>query len=88
MKQPKSNGSALRKAGGKPTNEKMPATGSIVKGGVSKATAIKPDRRWEVEDAMRTIMRAEELKRDVKLMSDVKRHAEEQAKKLAAVCKT
>jgi hypothetical protein len=29
-------------------------------------------RRWEVEDAMRTLARAEQVKRDAKLMADVR----------------
>jgi hypothetical protein len=35
------------------------------------ATA-RPERRYEVEDAMRTLTRAEEIKRDAKLMKDVR----------------
>ena len=35
----------------------------------------KPDRRWEVEDALRTLARAEEIRCDAKLMADVKRAA-------------
>lgn len=83
MKKSPISPAALRKAGGPPSNPKMPNTGSIRGGGKS----IKPERRWEVEDAMRTIMRAEEMKGDRKLMADVKTHAAEQARKMAAVCK-
>jgi hypothetical protein len=32
----------------------------------------KPDRRYEVEDAMRTLTRAEEIKRNPTLMKDVR----------------
>lgn len=88
MKKSPVSPAAMRKAGGKPVNEKMATTGPIVKGGVSKGNpVIKPERRWEVEDAMRTLVRAEELRSDAKLMADVKAHAAEQAKKMAAVCK-
>jgi hypothetical protein len=31
-----------------------------------------PDRRYEVEDAMRTLARAEQIRRDAKLMADVR----------------
>ena len=89
MKAPKAGAAPLRKAGGKPTNEKMPTSGTIVKGGVTrgKGPSIAPDRRWEVEDAMRTIMRAEELKANSSLMRDVRKHAAEQAKRMETVCK-
>lgn len=42
--------------------------------------AIKPERRYEVEDAMRTLHRAEQIKRDAKLLADVRVHAKELAK--------
>ncbi len=32
-------------------------------------------RRYEVEDAVRTLSRADQIKRDPKMMADVKRHA-------------
>lgn len=41
MKAPKVDPAAMRKAGGKPANEKMPTTGVIVKGGVSKGKKAK-----------------------------------------------
>lgn len=44
------------------------------------------DNRWKVEDAMRTLMRAEELKKDKKLMSDVQKMAKEQAAKMSGLC--
>jgi hypothetical protein len=39
---------------------------------VSAPAAIGPDRRWEVEDAVRTLTRAETIKRDPKLMKEVR----------------
>lgn len=33
---------------------------------------IEPDRRYEVEDAMRTLVRAEQIRKDPKLMQDVR----------------
>lgn len=51
-----------------------------VKRGTVEVIAIKPGRRYEVEDAMRTLHRAEQIKRDGKLMSDVRVHAKELTK--------
>lgn len=39
----------------------------------SKPTAIKPDRQWEIDDAVRTLQRAEAIKKDKFLMGGVKR---------------
>jgi len=47
---------------------------------------VASDRKWLAEDAMRTIMRAEEHKKDPKLMNEVKRLAKEQQAKLAGLC--
>lgn len=43
------------------------------------------DKRWKTEDAMRTLMRAEELKKDKALMKDVACLAKEQAAKLSGL---
>lgn len=79
MKQPVDK-PALRKAGGKPKNPPVKTTGT-------SGSLVASDRKWEIEDAMRTIMRAEELKRDGKLMADVKKHAAAQAAKMQTICK-
>lgn len=42
-------------------------------------------RRYQAEDALRTITRAEEIKRNRPLMADVKKCAREQAKTLDCV---
>lgn len=52
---------------------------------MSKAM-LADDKRWKTEDAMRTLMRAEELKKDKKLMSDVQKMAKEQAAKMSGLC--
>jgi hypothetical protein len=44
-----------------------------------------PDRKWEVQDAMHNIMRAEEHKKDKKLMAEVKKHAADHAQKMHEV---
>lgn len=43
------------------------------------------ERRWEVEDALRTLTRAEEIKADKKLMGEVETHALEKAEELEEV---
>jgi hypothetical protein len=40
-----------------------------------KNSAPKPERRWEVESAMQTLARAEQIRKDPKLMSDVRQLA-------------
>ncbi|HPP18394.1 MAG TPA: hypothetical protein PLT51_00240 [Candidatus Dojkabacteria bacterium] len=40
---------------------------------LSKPVAIKPDRQWEIDDAVRTLQRAEAIKKDKFLMGGVKR---------------
>lgn len=44
-------------------------------------------RKWEAQDALRTITRAEEIKRDRGLMAEVKKCAREQVKSLECVTK-
>ncbi len=43
------------------------------------------DRDWETEDAFRTLCRAEEIRKDKKLMSKVQAFAQEQMKRTASV---
>jgi hypothetical protein len=52
----------------------------------SRNTMDADEKRWRAEDAMRTLMRAEELKKDKKLMSDVQKMAKEQAAKMSGLC--
>jgi len=44
-------------------------------------------RKWEVESAMNTLRRAEEIRKDAKMMTDVKRLAQEQIKMLGGLTK-
>lgn len=44
-------------------------------------------RKWEAQDALRTITRAEEIRRDRGLMAEVKKCAREQVKSLECVTK-
>lgn len=38
----------------------------------SSVAVPRPDRRYEIEDAMRTLARAEQIRKDAKLMQDVR----------------
>ena len=38
----------------------------------TKKTQINSDRQWEIEDAIRTLQRADKIRSDSKLMGDVK----------------
>jgi hypothetical protein len=39
---------------------------------ISKPTMSKQERQWEIEDALRTLQRAEEIRKNSQLMSGVK----------------
>jgi hypothetical protein len=39
---------------------------------ISKPMISKEEQRWQVEDALRTLQRAEEIRKDSKLMGQVK----------------
>lgn len=73
----------------------------VVKGGAKKQKPVpvkivgdrpdypsmKTDRKYEAQDALRTLQRAEEIKRDRGLMKIVKSEAKAQVKALSNVCK-
>lgn len=44
-------------------------------------------RKWEIESAMNTLRRAEEIRKDAKMMTDVKKLAQEQIKMLGGMVK-
>jgi len=44
-------------------------------------------RKWEIESAMNTLRRAEEIRKDAKMMTDVKKFAQEQIKMLGGMVK-
>lgn len=50
-----------------------------------KANVALGSQDWEVEDALRTLMRAKEIEKDPKLMEKVRKLAEEKMKSAAAV---
>lgn len=52
----------------------------------SPSPAEKAERRkWEIEDALRTVQKAEEIKKDGKLMKEVKSMARDKMKELKKV---
>jgi hypothetical protein len=87
MKKPTMN--AVAKAAG-PAKAVVKTTAAKPKASPSPKTVSGPyaaeDKRWKTEDAMRTLMRAEELKKDKALMNDVGKLAKEQAAKLSGLC--
>lgn len=50
-----------------------------------KSIGMKSEDDWMVEDAMRTLMRADEIRKDKKLMAKVSAMAKEKLLALAAV---
>jgi hypothetical protein len=44
-------------------------------------------RKWEIESALSTLKRAEEIRKDSKMMNDVKKMAQEQIKMLGGMVK-
>lgn len=53
----------------------------------STAPVAMTDRKWEVEDALRCMQRAEEIKRDSAMMKDVQKLAAEKQQALKAVAR-
>lgn len=51
------------------------------------AAEKKMQQRYQAEDAIRTLTRAEEIKKDAALMKAVQSHSKEQIKTLQKVCK-
>lgn len=76
------------KAGGspKPTPAKTAAKSSGSKGISASPSYAEEDKKWKTRNAMETLMRAEELKKDKGLMRDVEALAKEQAQKLSGLC--
>jgi hypothetical protein len=42
-------------------------------------------RKWEIESAMNTLRRADEIRKDSKMMNDVKKFAQDQIKMLGGI---
>jgi hypothetical protein len=63
---------------------------SSTKKSTSKSTSsprLSVDRRWEAQDALRTLQRAQEIQGNKTLMSQVKREAQQQMAAISKVTK-
>lgn len=77
--------SALKRAGGPAKNAPAKTTGD--RGNLVVRVPKNDDMRmYEVKDAMRTLMRAEEIKADKRMMGDVKKMATSEASKMKKLC--
>lgn len=61
----------------KTTTKKAPAKKASV-GMTISATSKAEMRKWEIESALSTLQRAEQIRKDSKMMADVKKLAQEQ----------
>lgn len=67
-------------------NESMPPKAPAGAGpNVGRGKAMDDERRYMAEDALRTLTRAEEIRRDAKLMEDVARCRDDKMRDMAAV---
>jgi hypothetical protein len=61
----------------KTTTKKVPVKKASM--GMSISAAAKAEmRKWEIESALSTLKRADEIRKDTKMMNDVKKLAQEQ----------
>jgi hypothetical protein len=70
----------------KTTTKKTPAKKASV-GMTISATPKAEMRKWEIESALSTLKRADEIRRDTKMMADVKRLAQQQMNVLSTFTK-
>lgn len=74
----------------KPNKPKAPAKADMNAGTMraGRMPDVAPDaeeRKWRAEDGMRTLMRAEEVKRDAGLMRDISKHRDQKMRDMAAI---
>ena len=70
----------------KPTTTKTPVKKASV--GISISATPKAEmRKWEVESALSTLKRADEIRKNTKMMADVKKLAQEQMNVLSTYTK-
>ena len=70
----------------KTTTTKTPAKKSSV--GISISAAPRAEmRKWEIESALSTLKRADEIRKNTKMMADVKKLAQEQMNVLSTFSK-
>ena len=62
----------------KTTTRKAPAKKSFTVGIKVTASPKAEMRKWEIESALSTLKRADEIRKDAKMMNDVKKLAQEQ----------
>jgi len=63
----------------KTTTKKAPAKKSTSSVGIKVTASPKAEmRKWEIESALSTLKRADEIRKDSKMMADVKKLAQEQ----------
>jgi hypothetical protein len=63
----------------KPTPKKAtPAKKTSTSRSISTAPQKAEMRKWEIESALSTLKRADEIRKDAKMMNDVKKLAQEQ----------
>ena len=67
-----------------PAKKASPKKTSTVK---ASPAILASDRKWEAQDALRTLQRAQEIQSNSKLMSLVKQEAQNQLKAVAKVIK-
>ena len=70
---------AAKKSTSKSTPKKSSASISI------SSPSKNEMRKWEIESAMNTLRRADEIRKDSKMMNDVKKLAQEQIKMLGGI---
>jgi len=70
----------------KPTTTKTPVKKASV-GMTISATPKAEMRKWEVESALSTLKRADEIRKNTKMMADVKKLAQEQMNVLSTYTK-
>jgi len=72
----------------KTTTKSTPAKKSSSSVGISILGGNKTDmRKWEVESALSTLKRADEIRKNTKMMSDIKKLAQEQMNVLSTFTK-
>ena len=70
---------AAKKSNTKSTPKKTSASISI------SSPSKNEMRKWEIESAMNTLRRADEIRKDSKMMNDVKKFAQDQIKMLGGI---
>jgi hypothetical protein len=71
----------------KPTPRTTSVSVDAIMPGKMSAEDKRRQMKYMAEDAVRTLTRADEIKKDKTLMGHVKKHAREQVKTLQKVCK-